>query len=98
MKKIFSAFMIAICCLAMAMPAQAQLIKFGVKGGLNLSKLSFSKEAKDNLNSDNTPVSFSVRWRKLQFLLLVWEWMVLCYTRSEEKMIGSSKVLRSLSI
>lgn len=47
MKKIFSAFMIAICCLAMAMPAQAQLIKFGVKGGLNLSKLSFSKEAKD---------------------------------------------------
>ena len=54
MKKIFSAFMIAICCLAMAMPAQAQLIKFGVKGGLNLSKLSFSKEAKDNLNSDNT--------------------------------------------
>ena len=29
MKKIFSAFMIAICCLAMAMPAQAQLIKFG---------------------------------------------------------------------
>lgn len=49
MKKIFSAFMIAICCLAMAMPAQAQLIKFGVKGGLNLSKLSFSKEAKDIL-------------------------------------------------
>ena len=31
MKKIFSAFMIAICCLAMAMPAQAQLLKFGVK-------------------------------------------------------------------
>ena len=54
MKKIFSAFMIAICCLAMAMPAQAQLIKFGVKGGLNLSKLSFSKEAKDILKSDNT--------------------------------------------
>ena len=34
-------FMIAICCLAMAMPAQAQLIKFGVKGGLNLSKTEF---------------------------------------------------------
>ena len=41
MKKIFSAFMIAICCLAMAMPAQAQLIKFGVKGGVNLSKAEF---------------------------------------------------------
>lgn len=27
MKKIFSAFMMAVCCLAMAMPAQAQLIK-----------------------------------------------------------------------
>ena len=39
MKKIFSAFMIAICCLAMAMPAQAQLIKFGVKGGVNLTKV-----------------------------------------------------------
>ena len=54
MKKIFSAFMIAICCLAMAMPAQAQLIKFGVKGGLNLSKLRFSNEAMDYLISDNT--------------------------------------------
>ena len=54
MKKIFSAFIMAVCCLAMAMPAQAQLIKFGVKGGLNLSKLSFSKEAKDILKSDNT--------------------------------------------
>ena len=40
MKKIFGALMIAIC-IAMAMPAQAQ-IRFGVKGGLNLSKASFS--------------------------------------------------------
>lgn len=39
MKKIFGVLMIAVCCLAMAMPAQAQLIKFGVKGGLNLTKL-----------------------------------------------------------
>lgn len=39
MKKIFSVVMIAICSLAMAMPVQAQLIKFGVKGGLNLTKL-----------------------------------------------------------
>ena len=31
--------MIAICCLAVAIPAQAQLLKFGVKGGVNLSKL-----------------------------------------------------------
>ena len=48
MKKIFGALMIAIC-IAMAMPAQAQ-IHFGVKGGLNLSKASFSNVSfkKDN--------------------------------------------------
>ena len=40
MKKIFGALMIAVC-IGMAMPAQAQ-IHFGVKGGLNLSKASFS--------------------------------------------------------
>lgn len=50
MKKIFSVFMIAICCLVMAMPAQAQLIKFGVKGGLNLAKADFNK---GDLKTDN---------------------------------------------
>lgn len=39
--------MIAVCCLAMAMPAQAQLLKFGVKGGLNLTKLKL-EGMKDN--------------------------------------------------
>ena len=39
MKKVISALLVAICCVAMAMPAQAQ-VKFGVKGGLNLSKMS----------------------------------------------------------
>ena len=34
MKKIFSAFIIAVCCMFMAMPAQAQLLKWGVKGGV----------------------------------------------------------------
>ena len=41
MKKFFGVFMIAVCCLAMAMPVQAQLLKFGVKGGLNLSKVDW---------------------------------------------------------
>lgn len=50
MKKIFSVLMIAVC-LGMAMPAQAQL-NFGVKGGLNLSKASFSNLS-DNLKTDN---------------------------------------------
>lgn len=51
MKKIFSVMMVAIA-LMMAVPAQAQLIKFGVKGGLNMSKLDFNAktwgEVKDN--------------------------------------------------
>ncbi len=48
MKKIFSVFMIAICCLAVAMPVQAQLIKFGVKGGVNLSKIDWDGGYKGN--------------------------------------------------
>ena len=50
MKKIFGALMIAVC-IGMAMPAQAQL-HFGVKGGLNLSKASFS-DVKTNFKKDN---------------------------------------------
>ena len=48
MKKIISVLMVAVC-LMMAAPAQAQL-HFGVKGGLNLSKVSFSKS---DLKGDN---------------------------------------------
>lgn len=50
MKKIFGALMIAVC-MVMAMPAQAQ-IHFGVKGGLNLSKASFSNVG-ENFKKDN---------------------------------------------
>ncbi len=42
MKKIFSALML-MACLCLAIPAQAQL-QFGVKAGLNVSKVSVSKE------------------------------------------------------
>lgn len=48
MKKIFSAFMV-MALLLITIPANAQF-KFGVKGGLNISKLSVSK---DILRSDN---------------------------------------------
>ena len=41
MKKIFSAFMIAVCCMLMAMPVQAQLLKWGVKGGVNMTKIDW---------------------------------------------------------
>lgn len=50
MKKIFVAFIVAVC-MGIAMPVQAQ-INFGVKGGLNLSKASFSHFG-DNFKKDN---------------------------------------------
>ena len=50
MKKIFGA-LIVVLCMGMALPAQAQ-IHFGVKGGLNLSKASFSN-VEDNFKKDN---------------------------------------------
>lgn len=43
MKKLVSTLTILICLLMVAPAAQAQL-KFGVKGGLNVSSLSFSKD------------------------------------------------------
>ena len=48
MKKILSVLMVA-ACLLIALPSQAQ-IQFGVKGGLNVSKVSISKEV---FNSNN---------------------------------------------
>lgn len=51
MKKIFSVLMVAVA-LMMAAPAQAQLIKLGVKGGLNMSKIDL-KGGVDG-NKDNT--------------------------------------------
>ena len=50
MKKFFGVFLVAICYLAMATPAQAQLLKWGLKGGLSMSKLDF----KNGPTSDNT--------------------------------------------
>lgn len=64
MKKIFGALMIAMC-IAMAMPAQAQ-IHFGVKGGLNLSKASFSNVS-ENFKRIISQASLSVRWPSLIF-------------------------------
>lgn len=53
MKKIFSAFMIAVCCMLVAMPAQAQLLKWGVKGGVNVAKVDF-KDPGNNFKKDKT--------------------------------------------
>ena len=48
MKRIINVLLVAVC-IAMAMPAQAQL-KWGVNGGLNVSKVTFDS---DLLKSDN---------------------------------------------
>lgn len=52
MKKIFGTLLIAVCCMFMAMPAQAQLIKWGVKGGVNLTKIDW--DGGYNGNKDNS--------------------------------------------
>lgn len=48
MKKILSALLVSVCLL-LAVPAQAQL-HFGLKGGLNISKVTFSKDIVDGNN------------------------------------------------
>ena len=47
MKKVIALVVLAA---AMTLTAQAQGLKFGVKGGLNITKMSFNK---DLFNSDN---------------------------------------------
>ena len=47
MKKILCICAMAVCSLALVVPVQAQALKFGVKGGLNLSKLTV-RDLKDN--------------------------------------------------
>ena len=52
MKKIFGTLLVAVACMLMAQPAQAQLIKWGVKGGVNMSKLDW--DGGDEGNKDNS--------------------------------------------
>ena len=40
--------MVAVCCLSVSMPAEAQLIKFGVKAGLNMAELDLKGYDADN--------------------------------------------------
>ena len=53
MKRIISALLVAVCCMAMAMPAQAQ-VKFGVKGGLNLAKIDVDFKGIGDLKDNST--------------------------------------------
>lgn len=53
MKKIISTLMVAVACMLMAAPAQAQL-RWGLKAGLNLNKMSIkAKDVSGNFTTDN---------------------------------------------
>ena len=49
MKKVLCTLFVAVCCMAMAIPANAQ-VSFGVKGGLNLSKMDAAEIMKWGIN------------------------------------------------
>ena len=53
MKKIISVLMVAVA-LMMVVPAQAQLIKFGVKGGMNFSELDLNVRTFDGVKENST--------------------------------------------
>ena len=53
MKKIISVLLVAVALL-IAAPAQAQLIKFGVKGGMNFSELDFDKKSWGDISESST--------------------------------------------
>ena len=53
MKKVLSILMVAVA-LMMAIPAQAQLVKFGVKGGLDFTKLDTGLKAFDEVAESST--------------------------------------------
>ena len=53
MKKVLSVLMVAVA-LMMAAPAQAQLIKFGVKGGMDFTKLDTNVKTLDAVAESST--------------------------------------------
>ena len=53
MKKIVSVLMVAVA-LMMVAPAQAQLVKFGVKGGMNFSELDLSVKTFEGVKEKST--------------------------------------------
>jgi hypothetical protein len=53
MKKVLSVLFVAICCVAMAMPAQAQ-VKFGIKGGINLTNFELKETPLGNIKENST--------------------------------------------
>ena len=53
MKKVFSVLMVAVA-LMMAAPAQAQIVKFGLKGGMDFTELDFNKQTVAEVTESST--------------------------------------------
>ena len=71
MKKVISVLMVAVA-LMMAAPAQAQLIKFGLKGGMNFTKLDFdAKSVKHDMGAEWKWWLASDRWWKVMPPIIV---------------------------
>lgn len=81
MKKIFSAFIIAVGCMFMAMPAQAQLIKWGVKGGVNLTKIDW--DGGIDKNKENSTGFFIGPMAEITIPIVGLGVTVPCYSRKE---------------
>lgn len=54
MKKIFSVILIAVCCLSVTTTVEAQILRWGVKGGVNMTKVSVSHSLGLNFKDENT--------------------------------------------
>ena len=54
MKKIISLLAVTVCCFFLATPTQAQLLKWGVKGGLNLAELDIKGLNAEGLEENTT--------------------------------------------
>ena len=61
MKKIVSVLMVAVA-LMMAAPAQAQLIKFGLKGGMDFTKLDLDAKSYWFLHWPDGRIYFAYYW------------------------------------
>ena len=59
MKKVLCTLFVAVCCMAMAIPANAQ-VSFGVKGGLNLSKMDWKVGSLDINNVKENSTGFFI--------------------------------------
>ena len=49
MRRLFCTLVIALFCVGITLPARAQLLQWGVKGGVNMTKIDWGEGNKDNM-------------------------------------------------